>query len=740
MARVVYRDENYQNFYVDVNDQQPEVTIGRNTGNMVVIPAKSLSRYHAKIIYQNSHYFLIDLKSSNGSYVNNQRVSQQEIHPGDKLRFGEIVVDFVDDGRGSLAPAGAGLVNGVNMSSSMPMPPAAPMPPQRPMAPPQMPATMSGIAASPGGMPPRAPNPPAAKLAAPKLQMFSPNLSNSSVGPDLRSVSMRPISSGGTYRPTMPNQPAFDEDMAKVAMEQMAAQSAEQSASPIASTMTNGLSPEAAPRTFTPGSMGLRPPVNQRSMVAPPSRAPMPAGPDSAEAPSTFNPGSMGGQRPQERVRMSDLASPVGMNGVANAAAAPLSFNPNGMGPGSAMPVAPTPMQTVARPSGYNNSVAVVTTPSSPSGMPNMMPGMPGMPAQVAPVSMPSGQAFEPVSAEPAIPEPVVPQEVQPQLDNRDVAYSEPEAIQTPDPNPAEAEKNDKNDSIDKLDAIPAASDRRASLGNARRAGRPGMHGRGEAGSSASSSQQSPSVPVASAPVASGYNRAVSGRGMPSGRARFAPRQESSDVASDVSRQVSSGSTPVVQRGSSASIPAVEKIPADEQAVAELDEKVASEVPAADENVSKDIVQSETVEDNANVPMDNVPMDSEAPKSSDEAVSEDVKPDVPVENNVASNEVHVVDDAFQNAPGKSEIIELPDVDSFEEEEKKDEAPLSSVSSAELDKLRGELADVREQLEESQQTVEILNGAMAQLKEHHAGEIDKLKEAHQKEIDELKEAH
>ena len=70
MARIVYRDQNFQSFYADVNAQQPEVTIGRNEGNMLRIMTKAVSRFHAKVVFQNGRYYFIDNNSSNGCYVN----------------------------------------------------------------------------------------------------------------------------------------------------------------------------------------------------------------------------------------------------------------------------------------------------------------------------------------------------------------------------------------------------------------------------------------------------------------------------------------------------------------------------------------------------------------------------------------------------------------------------------------------------------------------------------------------
>ena len=295
MARVVYRDENYQTFYVDVNAQQPEVTIGRNPGNKVLIPAKSLSRYHAKIVYQNGRYFLYDLKSSNGTYVNNARINQQEIKPGDKIRFGDVAVEFIDETRlgapaqqpkpHPVVPQGATPQQGVAMAPQGGMAGNRPMPP-----------AMPGL-----GMP---------KLNAPMLQV--PQYGSN---PDLRSVSMRPISSHGTYRPTMPNQPVFDDEMAKVAAEQ------------VASSASNALSASVAPMSFNPNSMGIMPSSGGRNLVAPQA-------PDASAAPT--NPPAMGAPRAAQMPPM--------VPGMIDPSVAPMSFNPNSMGMSPAgMPAAPVP-------------------------------------------------------------------------------------------------------------------------------------------------------------------------------------------------------------------------------------------------------------------------------------------------------------------------------------------------------------------------------------------------------------
>jgi len=64
------------------------LTIGRETDNMLIIPDPSVSRHHARIAYENGALVIYDLNSTNGVYVNEQRVSKQSLRAGDIVRFG----------------------------------------------------------------------------------------------------------------------------------------------------------------------------------------------------------------------------------------------------------------------------------------------------------------------------------------------------------------------------------------------------------------------------------------------------------------------------------------------------------------------------------------------------------------------------------------------------------------------------------------------------------------------------
>lgn len=70
--------------------------IGRSPSNELVIPDRKVSRRHAVIHRQNGHeYWIVDLGSGNGTYVNGTRVSlPRQLTDTDTIMFGEFAVRF----------------------------------------------------------------------------------------------------------------------------------------------------------------------------------------------------------------------------------------------------------------------------------------------------------------------------------------------------------------------------------------------------------------------------------------------------------------------------------------------------------------------------------------------------------------------------------------------------------------------------------------------------------------------
>lgn len=74
------------------------LSLGRTADNDVVLPDDEASRHHATIQIKDDQAWLFDRDSSNGTYLNDTRLSQpRQLAPGDRLRIGRAVmrVDYV---------------------------------------------------------------------------------------------------------------------------------------------------------------------------------------------------------------------------------------------------------------------------------------------------------------------------------------------------------------------------------------------------------------------------------------------------------------------------------------------------------------------------------------------------------------------------------------------------------------------------------------------------------------------
>ncbi len=74
------------------------LTLGRDEACEVFVDENSVSRYHARIVERNGDYFVADLRSTNGTFVNNARVCVRELADGDYLRVGNHIYRFLSSG------------------------------------------------------------------------------------------------------------------------------------------------------------------------------------------------------------------------------------------------------------------------------------------------------------------------------------------------------------------------------------------------------------------------------------------------------------------------------------------------------------------------------------------------------------------------------------------------------------------------------------------------------------------
>jgi pSer/pThr/pTyr-binding forkhead associated (FHA) protein len=73
------------------------ITIGRSPEADVVILDEKSSRIHCGIRLWDGEFYVKDLKSRNGTYVNDQRVDVAKLKSGDRIRVGSILFSFDQD-------------------------------------------------------------------------------------------------------------------------------------------------------------------------------------------------------------------------------------------------------------------------------------------------------------------------------------------------------------------------------------------------------------------------------------------------------------------------------------------------------------------------------------------------------------------------------------------------------------------------------------------------------------------
>ena len=138
-AKLLYRDA--QGRDAAVNLPETGSFLGRAVDCVIRTDDAMVSRKNCKISFINSRWYVEDLGSANGTFINERRISRDELNHGDVIRCGSLQVRFVD------APEQQ--VRQTIPQSSGPTPPSSPQP-----------VTGGATPASPGGTPATPPVPP----------------------------------------------------------------------------------------------------------------------------------------------------------------------------------------------------------------------------------------------------------------------------------------------------------------------------------------------------------------------------------------------------------------------------------------------------------------------------------------------------------------------------------------------------------------------------------------------------
>lgn len=103
MARIVVKFN--EAVLREIELAQSQLWIGRKPGNDVVIDNAAVSGEHARIIQEEGMFYVEDMASTNGTFLNDKRVHKQELYDGDRVRIGKHLLIYQDETRKPPPPA-----------------------------------------------------------------------------------------------------------------------------------------------------------------------------------------------------------------------------------------------------------------------------------------------------------------------------------------------------------------------------------------------------------------------------------------------------------------------------------------------------------------------------------------------------------------------------------------------------------------------------------------------------------
>ena len=90
----------------EYNLDKERLQIGRGTTQDVRLKGRKTSRYHAQIVNIDGNYYLQDLNSTNGTYINKQSISWHSLRNGDHFKIADYVLRYQENEDPQLKTAG----------------------------------------------------------------------------------------------------------------------------------------------------------------------------------------------------------------------------------------------------------------------------------------------------------------------------------------------------------------------------------------------------------------------------------------------------------------------------------------------------------------------------------------------------------------------------------------------------------------------------------------------------------
>lgn len=87
-------------WHLDSSDEVQEqelsaghLTVGRGLDNDILLDVAGASRHHARVDLDQGEVWVVDLGSTNGTWVAGERVNRKRLHPGDRFQIGTMVFE-----------------------------------------------------------------------------------------------------------------------------------------------------------------------------------------------------------------------------------------------------------------------------------------------------------------------------------------------------------------------------------------------------------------------------------------------------------------------------------------------------------------------------------------------------------------------------------------------------------------------------------------------------------------------
>jgi pSer/pThr/pTyr-binding forkhead associated (FHA) protein len=105
MYQLVFQPNTRSSLCVDFDGQV--LSVGRSEDNDIVIDDPAVSACHARLCLEEGALFVVDLGSSNGTWLNGRQVGRERLAPGDVLSIArrvEVLVLEDDESEGFVRP------------------------------------------------------------------------------------------------------------------------------------------------------------------------------------------------------------------------------------------------------------------------------------------------------------------------------------------------------------------------------------------------------------------------------------------------------------------------------------------------------------------------------------------------------------------------------------------------------------------------------------------------------------